>query len=213
MGIFLILAVLLLVNNLLGFTFYYSTNQKISQIEKIESLKENGLSDKTLDVYLSNIEKRIVDRENIFVLFLNLFSQNQYSQNTISVDTLKNKGKTVDSEKFDHIAPKTKQDNEKNEIKVRSPFWHTVTSSYALLILLLILPFAPFGIDDLDKNTLLGIMVIFVLAAGLVWLFQYLLGLIPVIHGKPIINYIINFIVQSVFAIFTIRFFSKYSEN
>jgi hypothetical protein len=50
----------------------------------------------------------------------------------------------------------------------------------------------PFISKNFSKESLLAVIVIFVSMSGLVWLSQYLLGLIPLIMDTPIINYVIN---------------------
>jgi len=77
--------------------------------------------------------------------------------------------------------------------------WHTKTFSYLLILLLIILPIIPFSDKNFKFSTLFGILLFMILIAALIWLNQYLLGLIPVIFNKPWINYIVNVIIHSSF--------------
>lgn len=93
--------------------------------------------------------------------------------------------------------------------KSRSKLWHTLSSSYGFIFLMIILPIIPFTESSFDWNTMIGMLLFMILIAGIIWLNQFLLGLIPLILNNPLINYGINFSIQLIISIFLFRFLEK----
>jgi len=246
LGILIVIATLFFVDNILGFSFYYSNNQKINQLKNIETLKKDCTNNKYLLEILNETEEEILNRRNIVEIFFNLFSREQFDENnqisTIKTDTvfiikydtiiqirdssflfwnfhifdtvgdlrinkahnlnnLKDldslKGDFDDSLKVEDLG--LKQNDEVIMKKSRSRIWHTLTSSYLLIIVMLFLPFVPFTQKPFDWTMVIGMWIGSILIAGLVWLNQYLFGLIPVILNRPWINYLINFLISTSF--------------
>lgn len=80
-------------------------------------------------------------------------------------------------------------ENDKNKkvvvFRSRSQLWHTLTSSHDLILILIVLPIIPFTEKKFDWSMMIGIIFFMIIDAGLIWLNQYLLGLIPVILNQP----------------------------
>ncbi len=191
LGIIFIVATVFFINDLLGFTFYYSVNQKINQIEKIEKLKRDTLLSPENFVFLNRLEARLKDRENIVDRFINMFKETALNETgKLSVET--SKTTNIDFEMNTSSKEKRVLIENNEDIDLRSRLWHTISSTFVFLFILIIVPFMPFITKDFSKGSLLAVIFIFVLTSGLVWLSQYLLGLIPLIRNTPIINYLIN---------------------
>jgi hypothetical protein len=62
---------------------------------------------------------------------------------------------------------------------------------------MLLLPIMPFTEKPFNWGMLIGMLMIAVIIAGIVWFNQYLFSLIPLILNKPWINYILNFIIHT----------------
>jgi len=251
LGFILIIGVLFFIDNILGFSFYYTNSQKIDQLKTIEELKQNNSSNKHLHNTLNKIEYDIINRKNVINIFLNLFSKeplvqkkrfaiNQrdtvylhdtvfiYSQPPMeslkipafnnqwfyvkSEDSIKAIKKSIelpkvplsqDSIDLDTIKKKSRdKPTLREDQSSRSQIWHTLSSSFLLLVIFVILPFIPFTEEKFKWNLMLGMIIIMIFTAGLIWLSQYLLGLIPVILNKPWINYILNLVLSSTLWIF-----------
>lgn len=244
-GLLSFILVLLFVDNLLGFSFYYSNNQKLNQIKIVEMLKKDCKDNEEVLIALNDTEKRIIYRKNIIEIFLDLFtSQPLDSKNITEVALVEQKNKfpiekpiissidtikcnddslslspkitldtltTIDTISFTHQDSqlKAKEDStyegtilkEKTidkPNKTRSKLWHTLSSSYFLIILMIVVLFVPFTEKQMNWSTFLGVIVFMIFIAGLLWLNQYLLGLIPLILGKPWINYMLNIVIHSI---------------
>lgn len=233
LGILTIGFLLFFIDNLLGFTFFYSTNQKIDQIEKIESIKIKSSQNLELIEELNNIETKILNRKNILGNFIDLFSKEPFDtkrkllasikdtvgmdgdsiQRISPIDSCSNKEinkydtlfndldenkqsiSNTTSENIENTSPIIKQP----VLKSRSRIWHTLTSSYFFVLILIIMPFVPFTQEKIDKNLLIGIAIFMVVDIGFIWMSQLILGLIPVILNKPWVNYILNFIIHTTF--------------
>jgi len=245
--LFAIVAIIL-INNILGFSFYYSNSQKISQLQTIENVKKD-CRDPEVNNTLNSIEKRIIQRKNIIEIFFDLFSKDPLDKNTQIADNLID---TVFITKTDtlYIFRENISYNKKSKIpfnnlyidtinqsqlpndslivslsedtiieilgdtnavkklplaesniqdKSRSQLWHTLSSSFAFILLFLILPIVPFTQKNFSWNMVLGMILFMFFDAGLIWLNQYLFGLIPLIYGQPWINYILNVIIHVLF--------------
>lgn len=247
-GILLVITALFVIDNILGFSFYYSSNQKVTQLETIESLKKDCPNNIDLLKILNETESKIINRKNVFEEFVNLFSKEKFdvknelqlsiidtvyvvkydtiyihtkSSNQLWLPIFKDsllseiyfrKGATSDSISTSKILENNIADslhksfesfnikeNEEHEIKSRSRLWHTLTSSYFLIFLMIILPVFPFTEKPFNWNLLIGVLFFAILCAGLIWLNQYILGLIPLIFNKPWINYILNILIHTIF--------------
>ena len=98
-----------------------------------------------------------------------------------------------------HYSQAIKSKHESKVIKSRSNIWHTISSSYILILIIVIVLMTPFFQDKLSWNLIIGVFSFILIDAGLIWLNQYLFSLIPVILNEPIINYILNFLVHTIF--------------
>ena len=120
--------------------------------------------------------------------------QNYHLSNKL-LEGYKIRSKLIDSLSNENVVVKQKE----NIIvwRSRSWSWHTITSSYFIIFIMIVLPFLPFTQKPISWNMMIGMLIISVVLAGLVWLNQYLHGLIPVILNRPWINYGINFIIHT----------------
>lgn len=258
----LIILVLLLLNNLFGFTFYYESNQKISLIRNIEELKKTDPIDDKLTEFLKKKENEIIERKNLVDEFISLFSREDFKPNTEPDNLISNEIRDTvyilqipkiyrDSSNYksipipssdsfisssvscDHdfefgidwnslvkrdsvyeikrIGSELEQNTEK---QYRSKLWHTVTSSILFIILtlfvLILLLVFPFVTEKKDRfNTVVGLLAALPFLAFWIWLFQWLLGFIPVINNSPWINYLINISVNALILLGVSFYFSR----
>lgn len=243
-GLLSFFLILFIVDNLLGFSFYYSNNQKLNQIKVIRMLKKDCVDNEDVLIILNNTEEKILNRKNIIEIFSDLFTREPFESETISkVDLAELKRKLSIEESiissaekniccFDSLTTTPResidiltihdtasfiyQESQLEAIKdttyegtvekektidkpnkTRSKLWHTLSSSYFLVIMMIIIPFVPFTEKQMSWSTFAGAIIFVVFIAGLLWFNQYLLGLIPLILGKPWINYILNFSIHT----------------
>lgn len=239
-GLLSFVIILLLIDNTLGLSFYYSNNQKLNQIKTIELLKRDCKNNDAIIRVLENTEQEVLNRKNVFQIFLNLFSSEPLiSTGKSNVDTVNSikllvrgnlDGKIdsckrrVDSltylkllqldifricgSKYDDSVSIEERgairtilcDDSNNHIevvRVRSKLWHTLSSSYILILFLIILPIVLLSKNKINRSILFVIIIFMLIDAILIWLNQYLFGLIPLILNKPLINYLLNVVIHT----------------
>lgn len=240
-GIIIIFTTLFFIDNILGFSFYYSNNQKINQLKTIENLKQECPNNLELINTLDVLEDRIINRKDLIEIFLNLFSKEKFDAQTqtntlIKHDTIfvfkhdtvylqknqinedwkrfyldtallkkiyknnyslsqRSTPKENNSSNNESIAKNKKENN--NTIKSRSRIWHTLSSSYFLIALMIFLPMIPFTQKPINWGMFIGMIFFSIIGAGVIWLNQFLLGLIPVILNSPWINYLVNVLIHT----------------
>lgn len=170
-----------LIDNILGFSYYYNTEKKIEQIQKLNTIIKDSSSDNTTKLFSIKLRSDLINRENIIYksrLFLRniTWANSEIQQNNI----------------LPTIA------NTKNPL-TQNTFWFNLTSGglYYLFAIIMI-PIMVFT----DKDTSLiqrfstGILVS-ALFWGLGWLLYWACNFIPQISSTTWgWNYTINIFVQ-----------------
>lgn len=200
-GFIILLFIVVIFNNIFGFSFYYNKGRKIELLHNIEELKQLNPNDSKLISTLEqdeaiNIEKKNVHTTNLPAI-TNPISDTFTSKYSWSIDSLVLKNNEMALKDYVNYKSTIITKNIKEGIelpqKSRSQFWHTVTSSFAVIILMLsVILISPFQYKELNGEAILGLIILEVLGALFVWLSQYLFGLIPVINNMPVINYGLN---------------------
>ncbi|MCY1719575.1 hypothetical protein OU798_04440 [Prolixibacteraceae bacterium Z1-6] len=98
--------------------------------------------------------------------------------------------------------------------RYRSRLWHTISSGALIVVLALfvfiLMLFVPFYSKKENRlSVFIGILMVFPFLAMWLWLFQWLLGLIPVINNMPWINYLINIGVNILIVIALTLYFQR----
>jgi len=223
-GVIFVILTIFLIDNLLGFSFYYSNNQKIEQLTTIENLKDKCADNEGLLIVLNGIEEKTINRKNVFENFFDLFNRDEIDlkqpEIIVRVDTIyiEIKDTIIIGDTIQIIPKITEIQNEIRESivtykKSRSQLWHTISSSFFLIMMMLSLPILPFTQKKIDWDLVLGVIVLMVIIAGFIWLNQHLLGLIPVILDRPWINYILNFIIHIFLLLLFIGFITLISQK
>jgi len=240
-GIIILFTILFIFDNILGFSFYYSNNQKINQLKTIENLKRDCPNNLELINILDDLEDKIIKRKDLVETFLNLFSKEKFDAKTRASTLAEHdtiyvlKYDTVDRQKNQinedwkqfyldtallkriyknnyslnqRITPKENNPiNKESNVKIkkenrttinsRSRIWHTLSSSYFLIALMIFLPLIPLTLKPINWGMFIGMIFFSIICAGLIWLNQFLFGLIPVIRNTPWINYVVNFLIHT----------------
>lgn len=178
-----------------GFFYYYANSEKVEYLSKIEEAKERCSSDTVIVAYLDGMLDDALNRKNVFQQFATLFENEDVSHTSRVLD------KNDDSLHFgiERVFP----------LCERNQLWHTATSSLFWIIWLAIFSVGLFYIPFTSNKDGFGSMVGIIIGIGaiilLIWVTQWLFGLIPVILGRAYINYIIqlavNFVPMVLFAI------------
>lgn len=169
----LIVVGILVVDNILGFSYYHSNNNKIDQLQKLNSILQDTKVDSTTKVFATNLRSEVIGRNNIFTRAFNfLWGKSSTSLNEDA---------------------RTKEVADKNE------FWFNLSAGgvYFLLAFITIPVFLITGEKAaFIRRLATGItsaVSLFLLGLFMIWIGQ----LIPQISSNTWIwNYIINFFIQ-----------------
>lgn len=185
--LFLIMIVFLFVDYY-GFFYYYANSEKVEYLSKIEEAKERCSTDSTIVSYLDEMLYDAVNRKNIFQRFAMLFENEDVSH----VPEISDKNDNSYSFEIERIFP----------LCERNQLWHTVTASLFwmmwLALLSVMLLYTPFASSNDRLSLMFGIIIGIGVITLLIWVTQWLFGLIPVILGRAYINYIIQLAVNLV---------------
>lgn len=171
----LIILAIWIIDDVGGFSYRFTNSQKLDYLLKIEKTKEQFQQDTTVCNLLDKMKYDLIDRKNVFDQFLDLFNNQDLFKSESSA---------------------TNKENSHNQ---RNQLWHTVSSSLFWIIWLFIfsamLLILPFTLKKDKLAAILGIIVGIGIMVLLIWLTQWLFGLIPVLFN-PYINYTIQFIIN-----------------
>jgi len=263
MTILLFLGVILIADNIIGFSFYYNHNQKINQLQKIEEIKLKT-ADSVLIAFLNKEGRTIMERKNIFGIFVSLFSSKKidipevaltnqafnvgygrlytskdtiYSENpfiikkntaskgiiyadsvrsffNIPEDTILARKPSANIAKIDSTTSNQKDLSKSPKTEVsRSSFWHTVSSSYLFLTILLFLLIIPIFQKPFKWDVFIGCFIMALFMGGVIWVNQLVFKQIPIINNKPWMNYLVNFTIQSILLIIIIYGISNANQK
>lgn len=210
----IVIAILLFIaliawNEYSGFTYYYSVSKEVEIINNIEQAKSYTNNQDIIN-YLNEREYDVINRKYLHQIFLDLFKKDELKKDVVASE----RNPVIETPStYSKIITKVFP-----EMPYRSQFWHTVTSAFipiiVLLFLLLAVLFTPFLKMEDGKIAVILVGVLFIfLTAGLIWLMQFLLGLIPVLFKRAYINYFIFLIPQVCFLIWFIRNNKKKAQN
>lgn len=198
-AIFLLLALLAL-NEYTGFTYYYPVGKEVEIISNIEVAK-TSTNDQEIINYLNEKENDVINRKYLHERFLELFKRDELKKDIVASESNPEiEASSNYSEIISKIFP---------EMPFRSQFWHTVTSAFIPLVglafLVVFLFISPFLKMDEKWASIVACILGIMLAAGMIWLMQFLFGLIPVLFNRAYINYAIPIILQIYYIILILR--------
>jgi len=192
----IVIALIVLIDNTLSFSYYYNTENKIEQISNVNKLLTDTTLTKIENQKLLNIRKDIIDRKTWKDKTWDFISNMDFrSENSLTENPTEKEIETLLSE--------------------RSYLWHFISSSWLIVILMIASPF----IGIFDKKTpfgqAIGILIILEpFLYGMAWILAKLFSFIPIILNNPTLNYILNAILcLGVFALFGIFGKKKTTAN
>ncbi len=170
----------------LGFSYNYHLNNKIEQLEKISNLKKNYPNDSIILNGLSKMERKV-------------FHKKHYSDE-LSRLFLKDTIKSEISEIIDQNNPANNKPKTTTKKPIRSIYWMTFTSNYLFVIILPFLIFLPlYSKDGRKANAIAGWFASLIMFGIFGAISTWIAYQIPLIWNNPIWNYILNFLIHSLF--------------
>ncbi|MGJ8760580.1 MAG: hypothetical protein ACSHXA_08525 [Polaribacter sp.] len=170
----------------LGFSYNYHLNNKIEQLQKISNLKKNYQTDSIMLVGLSKMERKVFYKnhysDELSRLFLRDSTKLETSKNIDQNNTNNNKPITITNK------------------PIRSIYWMTFTSNYLFIIVLPFLIFLPLYSKDVrSASTIVGWFASLIMFGIFGTITTWIAYQIPIIWNNPIWNYILNFLINSLF--------------
>ncbi len=154
---FSIIGVIFLTDNFIGFSYNYHINNKLEQLEKIQSLKTYYQNDISNLKNIEGLEEEILNKRHYKDAFTNVF-------------TIKSKDTPIAVKRYE-----------------RSILWMFLSSNYGLIIAFFILLFLPLkGVVHRTGENLLGLFAMLVILVFIMWFLTWLAYLIPLLWGKTI---------------------------
>ena len=183
----LVILIILLLDNILGTSYYWINKMETDYIVKVEEAKKICESDSVLVAYFDEKISNAINRQNIFQWFASLFKNTKLEDAKEPDDTNLNENVFSKMEKwFPEVG--------------RNQMWHTITSSLLWIIFLALLSlyliFTPFVVEKNKIATILGTIIGLGILVFFIWITQWILGLIPVILNRAYINYTLQLIIN-----------------
>lgn len=213
--VMLVLTVILVlfVDNCCGFSYYFVQSYKLDYITNLENARLKYSGDKVVSEELDKMMVNTLNRWTIYNAVSDIFQKtfsttSEAREKKLTEEIIKNKKES--SKKEIGIA------NEPNDIfsklfpiAERSPFWHTVCSSFNLIIVLLIcilyMICYPFIKDANKKNGLLGMCVVIPFLIGAIFFTQWIVSFIPDIADRPRINNVLYILANIIIIVLMIK--------
>lgn len=179
----LMVLVVFLLDNALGISYYWINKMEIDYIVRAEEAKAICESDSIILSHLNDKIEKAINRKNAFQWFASLFENANIEKNEeVSVTNSDRNILSVIGKWFPELE--------------RNQMWHTITSSLLWVILFAILLlfsiFVPFIVEKDKVATSIGVILGLGCLAFLIWITQWLFGLIPVLFNRAYINYILQ---------------------
>ena len=190
----------ILVDNYCGFSYYFVQSYKLDYITSLENARIKYVEDKVVSQELDQMMVNAINRWTVFSAISDIF-QKTFSTTSEAREQKLAEELTKDKKNSTEKRIKTKDDVNDGvlswffPIAERSPFWHTVCTSFDLVLILLVCVFylicAPFIQDTNKKSALLGMCFVIPFLIVVIFFIQWILSFIPDLGNRPRINYII----------------------
>jgi hypothetical protein len=190
-----VLAALWFLNDSTGFLYYRSIHRKMENIAHIDNLLQKPTLDSALRRQLLTLENQVLSRQSCLSSFWGAVVSS-FMEMTQSL-------------KYS-INPNTTTPNAKTSMLL-SDFLHVFTSAYGCIFFMIVVLFAPFLVlKDFNWRTIPTFLILEMLFSCLTLFFAYTFSWIPILSfGGYVWNYLINFLLQSVFTVFMCRYILK----
>jgi hypothetical protein len=185
-----LLVFLVVVDMSFNFTYNLQVSNKLSQLEKISTLKKDYKKDTLKLVEIKKIENGIFEKEHYSEFFSRIFSKISFPQETKIQKTHQNNTASIKTTK-----------------PIFSLFWMAFSSNYALVIILPFLFFLPvYNKEIRTANGIAGWTASLVMIGGMIAIVTWVSFQIPLVFDNPIWNYILNSLVHTFFWFLIIKF-------
>lgn len=193
-----IIGIAFLIDLCFDVSYNITLNNKISQLEEIQKLKIGYSNDSLKLRKIEKIENQVINK----VHYTDYIEESLFKKSNI-----KSTSKNVTNNKKSQV----------KKVTVIEPtfslFWMVISSNYLLVIIFPFLLFLPlYPKTKINSTVLLGWFSSLVVISGIICLITWMAYQIPLILKNPIYNYILNFIIQSIFIAINVKM-NKNKQN
>lgn len=187
---FSLLILVVVIDNILGFSYYYNNSQRISQTKELTQLLQDTTLAEKEKKHLSRLRSEIIEhktwKDHTTIFFTSVYPPSNKKPPAVENTNVIEEPPIID--KASAVKPVTT----KPTID-RSYTWHFISSSWVILVFMAFIPFIAFFDKTVSLSVGLTIIIIFEpILLGLAWLMAKGFSYIPVLFGDPIFNYVLN---------------------
>jgi len=176
-----------LLDFIFSLTYNLHLNNKLEQLDKINLLKKEYKLDTTKLNKLKTLENEVFYKEHYYQFI---------SRNIQNVPKLiNNKNSEIQNLNISEINPK------------RSLYWMAFSSNWLIILIIPVILIVPFfdQMETTEGELILGVFALLVIIGIFIAITTWIAFKIPLLNGKPYFNYIINFVINSIFWIFIMK--------
>lgn len=195
-GVFIsVIGVLFILDFTLDLSYNYYVSRKLENLEKIQILKKDYSTDDLKLKKILFLEEKIMSKKHYSEFIFPDLSFPDFSFSSLKNSTI---AKTTDQNPTKIVIPKTKTNNP----KIRSYFWMLISSNYLFVIVFVIMIFLPLtGKEQRTLKSISGWFAGLVVFSLIIIFVTWISFRIPLINNEPIYNYILNFIIHTLFIV------------
>ena len=188
-GIFIsVIGVLFILDFTLDLSYNYYVSRKLENLEKIQILKKDYTADSLKLKKILFLEEKIISKKHYSEFIFPDFSFSSFKNSTIA--------KTIDQNPTKIVTPK----NKTNKPNIRSYFWMLLSSNYLFVIVFVVMIFLPLtGKEQRTLKSISGWFAGLVVFSLIIIFVTWISFRIPLINNEPIYNYILNFLIHTIF--------------
>jgi hypothetical protein len=190
-GVFIsVIGVLFILDFTLDLSYNYYVSRKLENLEKIQILKKDYSADALKLRKILFLEEKIMSKKHYSEFIFPDFSFSSLKNSTIA--------KTTDQNPTKIVTPKIKT----NKPNIRSYFWMLLSSNYLFVIVFVVMIFLPLtGKEQRTLKSISGWFAGLVVFSLIIIFVTWISFRIPLINNEPIYNYILNFIIHTIFIV------------
>jgi hypothetical protein len=195
-GVFIsVIGVLFILDFTLDLSYNYYVSRKIENLEKIQILKKDYSAEALKLKKIQFLEEKIMSKKHYSEFIFPDFSFPDFPFSSLKNSTI---AKTKDQNPTKIVTPKIKT----NKPNIRSYFWMLLSSNYFFVIVFVVMIFLPLtGKEQRTLKSISGWFAGLVVFSLIIIFVTWISFRIPLINNEPIYNYILNFIIHTIFIV------------
>lgn len=195
-GVFIsVIGVLFILDFTLDLSYNYYVSRKLENLEKIQILKKDYSTDALKINKILVLEEKIMNKKHYTEFIFPDLSFPDFSFISLKNSTIT---KTTDENPTKIVIPKTKT----TKPNIRSYFYMLISSNYLFVVVFVVMIFLPLtGKEQRTLKSISGWFAGLVVFSLIIIFVTWISFRIPLINNEPIYNYILNFMIHTIFIV------------